>query len=192
MSKKIIIILTFLLSISSCKWLTEADTSELAFTNIKIPAGTPKFQLGYKDGCSSVLYTRGNGLYRSRYAYEFHPELIDDEEYFFGRKRGYSFCFNYITGPAGHFAKGWDGYIYAQGTPFDMGAGTIDDTVIGRASGTYGGKANSVWDTFGDMKGGLDGSIGVLTRNRANTGGVLGGSMFYGQTSAQQNQILGF
>ncbi len=189
--KKIIIIFTLLI-ISSCKLFSGAGLSELAFTNIKIPAGTPNFQKGYKDGCSSVLYTRGNEFYRTRYKYMFDANLIDDDEYIFGRKRGYNFCFGYITGAAGHMGKGWDGYMYAQGTAFDMGAGNIDDTVIGRASGNAPGKANSVFDTFGDMKGGVGGSIGVLTRNRANEGGVFGGHIFYGKTAAQQNQILGW
>jgi hypothetical protein len=191
--KNIIIILTLLIFTSGCKWFSEAKLHNLAFMNIKMPAGTPNFQKGYKDGCSTALYSRGNTLYRTRYKYSFHPELIDDPEYFFGRKRGYNFCFGYITGNSGHFAKGWDGYIYGQGTPFNMGVGNINDTVLGQVSGSDGkGKTNNVFNTWGGMEGGLSGSLGVLQKNRANEGSVMGGHIFYGQTAKQQKQFLGF
>lgn len=190
------IIITILLTLSSCNWfenswLENARLPHLAFMKIKMPTGTPNFKKGYKDGCATALYARGYGIYRAKYQYSFHPELIDDSEYFFGRKRGYNFCFGYVSG-SGHFAKGWDGYIYAQGTAFNMGKGNINDTVIGRASGSAGGKANSVFDTWGSMEGGVGGSLNLLHKNRANEGGVLGGHIFYGKNAKQLNQILGF
>jgi hypothetical protein len=189
---KSFLILLLLVSVSSCKWFSSSSLPNLAFTNIKVPAGTPNFKKGFKDGCSTVLYSRGFGLYRARYSYSFHPELIDDPEYYFGRKRGYNFCFGYVAGSSGHFAKGWDGYIYAQGTPFDMGAGNINDTVIGRASGSSKGKTSNVFNTWGDTKGGIGGSLSVLQSNRANSGGVMGGHIFYGQDAKQLNQFMGF
>jgi hypothetical protein len=189
---KTIAIITLLFFITSCKWITGAKVHNLAFTNIRVPPGTPNFQKGYKDGCSTVLYSRGNTFYRTKYSYRLDADLIDDSEYYFGRKRGYNFCFGYITGASGHLSKGWDAYIYGQGTPFDMGKGNINDTVIGRPSGSQGGKTANVFDTWGDMKGGVGGSLGVLQKNRTNDGGVFGGHIFYGKTSKQMNQILGW
>ena len=180
--KKIILIVTLLLFISGCRWFTDAKIHNLAFMQIKIPQGTPNFQKGFKEGCATVLYSRGYGLYRTFYEYQFSPELIDQPDYFFGRKRGYNFCFGYITGGSGHFAKGWDAYIYGQGTPFDMGKSSIDKTVLG----------GNVLDSWGDMRGGVGASLGVLQKNRANNGGAMGGHIFYGNVNANSGNILGF
>lgn len=180
--KKIFIIIFIIFSITSCRWITSAGTSNIAFTNIKVPPGTPKFQKGYKDGCATLLYARGYGPYRARYDFSLDPKLLDDSEYMFGRKRGYSFCFNYVVGGAGQFAGGWDQIIYGQGTPFDMGKGNIDDTL------QYG----NVFDSWGSSGGGVDGSIDLLQTNRVGGGSktsVFGGHIFYGRNTGQ---ILGW
>lgn len=183
--KIFLFIITLLLSLSSCKWFTEAKLPQLAFTNIEIPPGTPNFQKGYKDGCSTALYARGYGPYRMRYKYALDASLIDDSEYIFGRKRGYNYCFVYIAGASGHFSGGWDSYLYGQGTPFNMGKGNLNDTQIG----------GNVFDSWGDMAGGVSGSLDVLQSNRINgtsKTSVFGGPMFWGKTAEQNSQILGW
>ncbi len=182
--KKIIIILILLFT-SSCRWFADSKFTDhnLAFTNIRVPPGTPNFQKGYKDGCSTVLYSRGYGLYRTRYDYKFDPELIDDPEYFFGRKRGYNYCFGYITGGSGHFSGGWDRYLFAQGsTGFNMGKGNLNNTALG--GGVLSDK----------ISGGVGGFLGVLQQNRAGNkkGSVMGGHIFYGNPGANSGNILGF
>lgn len=174
-----ILIISILLTTSGCRWFADAKgLHNLAFTNIRVPEGTPNFQKGYKDGCATVLYSRTNALYRAKYEYRFDPELIDNKEYFFGRKRGYNYCFGYSTGGSGHFGSGWDKYIYGQGTPFDMGRGNINDTIPQ-------GK-----DTMPDNSG-IGGFFQILTQSGGgNT--VLGGHPFYGKKSMNSDRIFGW
>jgi hypothetical protein len=143
--KKLIWII--LIIISACK------SSYLAMTNFKVPDGTPMFQEGYRDGCSTMLGMRSTVLYRMKYnGYKYNPDYIDNPEYKFGYSRGYSYCFNYIVG-AGYFGQGAaDTYITGKGTPFPMGTDNWNNTVNYQEGswtdamnvGGYGG-TNGVW-----------------------------------------------
>lgn len=100
LAKKLILVVLILELVTGCKWFTEGmGTPFLSMTNIKVPAGTPVFRQGFKDGCSTALYSRGNGLYRTRYQYRYDPKLIEHPEYRFGHSRGYSYCFTYAASP---------------------------------------------------------------------------------------------
>lgn len=190
--KKTLLILILILILSSCTWITGAGPTFLAGTRISIPEGTPKFQQGFKTGCSSMLHDRGNVYYRTFNKHYFDPEMIDDTEYMNGYKRGHSYCFQYSIAGNGFFAGGPDLYIfsYKDYTPFDngMGKGNIDDTV------KYG---NLDWGT-GQELGGLNGVVsGVSKSLSTNTsvsgayggGGVFGSHILWGTPS--RGQIFG-
>jgi hypothetical protein len=102
--------------LSSCQWIKSASTPYFMFTNFKVPEGTPKFQAGYRDGCSSVLYARGSVFYRNRYGFRYDNKMINDQEYNFGHQRGYSWCFQHSiqgnTGTRGSITKIIDDYGY--------------------------------------------------------------------------------
>lgn len=63
----------------------------------KVPAGTPVFQQGFRDGCSQLFYSRGNGYYRWKHNYNYDLKMMRNNEYALGHKRGISFCFNFIV-----------------------------------------------------------------------------------------------
>ncbi len=65
--------------------------------SFKIPEGTPAFKRGYRDGCSQILYSRGNMFYRFKHRYHYDTKMNGNAEYRFGYKRGISYCFNSIT-----------------------------------------------------------------------------------------------
>lgn len=178
----ILLILAFA-SFNSCisKQLS-ATRPYLSFLNYEVPNGSPNFQDAYKAGCETVLYARGNGLYRTRYhGHKFNPKMIDNPEYRFGFSRGYSYCFNFIVG-GGHFGTisgtggSSDDYIYGKGTAFDMGTSSINNTV------NYGPLD---WLIIPD--GGLNGSVDVLQKGRGGT--VMGSHPFWG--TWQKNQFFG-
>jgi len=145
--------------------------SPLAWTNFKVPDGTPAFQSGYKAGCAAVLYARGNVFYRSRYDYHYDIKMIGNSDYKSGYSRGWGWCFGEIVGtdPAkGAVGGGGSGlagnYIYPHGEhTFD----TEPSSVNGAWGGFFGSKAPNIIETGS----GLDGSFGVW-------GGSGGGSVF--------------
>lgn len=160
--------------------------SKLAFTNYYVPEGTPIFQQGFKDGCENGLYSRGNGIYRTRYGgtYKYHPELIDNPEYQFGISRGYSYCFTYNTAggmSASNTGSGMslgssDAYIYGKGVPFDMGRTNYDRTV-NYEEGTWS-------NPFNVSGGGVDGVFGNITKPKGF--GVFNSHPLYGTPNDQQ------
>ena len=85
--KKIIILIILLLTVN-CRYAKDAKLPNMTFAKIKIPAGTPNFRKGFADGCSTLLYSRGNMFYRTFHKFRFEGHLIDNDEYYFGRKRG--------------------------------------------------------------------------------------------------------
>ncbi len=100
MKRKCLIILCFLaFALSGCRWIEKAGLPYYRGFDFKVPEGTPTFQKGYKDGCSTILFARGNGLYRDRYEYRFDPKMIGNPEYRFGHSRGQSWCFQNLIGP---------------------------------------------------------------------------------------------
>lgn len=104
---RIIFIITLLLFFSSCKWFDAASTPYTKFANFKVPKGTPAFRQGYRDGCSTLFYARGNAFYRWKHAYRYNPKMHHNPEYRFGYKRGMSYCFNTIV-PG---VTSWDRHI---------------------------------------------------------------------------------
>jgi len=176
---KILFIIILAINISGCRWFSGSGLSFVAFTDIRIPPGTPKFKKGFKDGCGSVLHSRGNIFYRSIYTHSFDPKLIDDSEYSFGYKRGYSYCFQRQFGI---FGGGADQYLanppsFTQG----MGPGSIDLTVNpdGAARSPLGGAI--VPDS------GLDGVVGYTTTNKLGNTGVFGAYPTWGSQTTGQN-----
>lgn len=100
---RLIILTSFCQILCGCRWFTSIHTPYFAMTNFKVPDGTPTFQRGFKDGCSTVLYARGNDYYRTRYHYRYDPTLIGNTEYRFGHSRGYTWCFqNILQQSTGH------------------------------------------------------------------------------------------
>ena len=176
------ILLISSLLLTNCRWFTDAKLSPMAFGKAIEVEGTPKFKMGFKDGCETVLHARGYGFYRSKYKWKFNPDLIDDPEYSFGRKRGYNYCFGYVIGGSGHFSGGWDKYILGNfgGTPFNMGKASIDGTVPG----------GDVFNVLNVPAGGVSGSLDVLSGG--NGGGALSAHPFWGNRKAESEKIFGW
>ncbi len=103
-----IILLTLLLFFNSCRWFENAETPYTMFANFKVPEGTPVFKQGYRDGCSTLFYARGNAFYRWKHKYRYNPKMHHNPEYRFGYKRGLSYCFNTIV-PG---VTSWDRHLY--------------------------------------------------------------------------------
>jgi hypothetical protein len=126
--KNKILLLTILLFLGSCRLFSGASRYNLAMMDYAIPDGTPIFQEGYRDGCESGLYSRGNSLYKIKYSgHKYNPKLIDNPEYKFAFGRGYGYCFTLNT--AGGHSGGADKFIYGKGVPFDMGRTSYDGTI---------------------------------------------------------------
>ena len=152
MNFKKFFIFLILLQISSCRWIGGAGTPLFGSLSVKVPDGTPVFKQGFKDGCESVLYARGNQLYRHRYSYKYDPKMIDNTEYRFGRNRGYNFCFFEVVG--GDAMTSFDRYILPYGNGigvFDMSAGDINNNW----GGFFGGGADT-WGVANSTSGGFD------------------------------------
>jgi hypothetical protein len=158
-----ILIIVLSLQLGGCKWFTNAGTPYFQWTNFKIPEGTAAFKQGYKDGCSTVLYSRGNGFYRTRYQYRYDTKMIDNPEYRFGHSRGYSWCFQTIL--TGQTNGSFDKYINPGG---------YDPTF----------NANNINNAWGGMFEGLDAPIKVNPGNGFDamfgvwSGSGTGGSVF--------------
>lgn len=158
-------------AIIGCRWITSAGTPFFYGTNFKVPDGTPTFQKGFRDGCSTLLSARGNDFYRSRYSYRYDPSLIGNTEYRFGHQRGYSFCFQSTTGPMN--IGSFDKFLFPHGNnAFINGAvGSINNSgLFGSGPGN-----NSAFSTSLTTPGnGLDGMFDVLQKGN-DDGGVGGG-----------------
>ncbi len=113
-----------LFMLSSCQWFSGAATPLFKWSGIKIPDGPPTFQQGFKDGCSTVLYSRGNVFYRNRYGYRYDPKMIGNPEYRFGHSRGYTWCLQNIMGTAP--MASFDRYLNPSGAA--SGYGVFDMT----------------------------------------------------------------
>lgn len=124
----------------SCRWKDVFGTPFVAFTKIKIPRGTPAFQKGFKDGCLTGEYSRGNQFYRTNSGFRFDPKMIGNSEYLFGHKRGYSVCFVKFAGTSDGPNTSFDRSLNPYGYDSGFSAGNINDT-------------------WGGMFDGLDGSI---------------------------------
>ena len=170
MIKKILALVIIIL-LSDCRWFSGARKSFLSGTTIKIPDGTPKFKKGFKDGCGTVLYARGNIYYRTFYNHNYDPKLISDSEYNFGYKRGYGYCFKYILTGIGSS----DTYILPKDyTAFDMKAGSLNGTWnygnLDWGIGTRGNAADN----------GIDGVFGAMNKS------ALGSHFLWGTPNTGQ------
>ncbi len=140
----ILIILLFFQT--SCEWFKGVGTPFYFMTNLKVPEGTPTFQKGFKDGCESVVYARGNNIYRARYGYRYDPKLINNSEYGLGRSRGYTWCFlNTLAGVTGPQTS-FDRYILPHGYDDTFNAASWDDVGLFTSGGIFG-----VGGTGGDL-----------------------------------------
>ena len=155
---KVFLLIFTLFSLNGCKWFTNAGTPFFLGTGFKVPPGTPTFQKGFKDGCSSVLYSRGNVWYRTRYKYKYDPKMIGNPEYRFGHSRGYTWCFQQViqgvSGPNASFDKAFLPYGYdsthsaanignAWGGFFAGG-----ESVLSASTTTPGSGFNSIFDVL--------------------------------------------
>lgn len=171
---KFLTILLLLFSLSSCRWFEAASTTMMTFTNIKVPDGTPAFQRGYLDGCSSTIYSRGNQFYRTRYSYKFDPKMIGNSEYTFGHRRGYNWCFKqHVTTDNGGSNASWDRFLMPSGYDKTFNAGNVNEAWGGMFGG-IGSPINSpgfqgIFDMWG---GGSQG--GVFSANPIWAGGSKG------------------
>jgi hypothetical protein len=180
--KKILIITSLIIFLNSCRWLSDAGRPFYSMTNFKVPPGTPSFQQGYKDGCETVSYARGNAFYKTRYkGYRYDPKMIGNSEYRFGHSRGVSFCFmQVISQPQSSF----DNYLnYYDPTMMTqdyntVGDGFLDGGVFSWSATNAGGGLNGIFDVY--QKGGSGTTGGVFDSNPLWAGGSVG--QFFGQS----------
>jgi hypothetical protein len=158
---KSVFLYIILLLLANCQMFSKGGMPTYSMMKFKIPDGTPTFRQGYKDGCGTALYARGNILYRSFYKYRFDPKLIGNSEYRLGHSRGYGFCFptvaNANTGPQSSFDKFINPYGYDAG----FNAGNINDAWGGTFDGTMGTSVTG---------NGFNGIFDVLQKGGAGTG----------------------
>jgi hypothetical protein len=150
---------------------------------MKVPKGSKAFQQGFKDGCSSVLYTRGNVYYRTKYSYRYDAKMIDNPEYRFGHGQGYNLCFTEtISGVASGPSASFDRYLdpnKLQGSW--MAAVDYNSVVPGFLGSGYalsagtGGDVNGI---FGTWTNGIQGGT-ALGSDPLWSGGSSG--QFFGQ-----------
>ena len=174
------LLLILLLETTGCKWFQATWSPYFKWSNFKIPDGTPTFQKGFKDGCSTVLYARGNVWYRTRYDFRYDANLIGNPEYRFGHGRGYTWCFQQtIQSSTGPMGGSFDKSLFPYGYDKTFSADNI----------------NSAWDMFGGLDApikvnpgnGFDAVFDVWQKGGSGTGGtVLGGNPLWAGGSAGQ------
>jgi hypothetical protein len=172
---KILYLLIFCI-LASCQWIKSSSTPYFMFTNFKGPDGSPIFQQGFKDGCSTVLYARGTVFYRMRHKPMFNPKYVENSEYNFGHQRGYSWCFQHgiqgNTGPKTPITRAIDPYGYDP---------TFNRASIQDMGGLLSEKDHwelnyNINDVFSPFKYGIDGSstpMNNLLWSGGGGGGVL-------------------
>lgn len=171
--RNLVLIILFSQTLISCRWIDGIGSPFFSWTNIKIPDGTPTFQRGFKDGCSTVLHARGNDYYHTRYKYRYDPNLIGNTEYRFGHQRGYSFCFQMIVGPSNSIVGSPDRFLfhYGNGAAFDPKPGSIND------QGLFGDSGNNALSSSLTTPGtGLNSMFDVWQKGNDDTGVGGGGS----------------
>lgn len=178
-----ILLLVVLLQIGSCRWLSNAGLPYFRGLDFKVPDGTPTFQQGYKDGCSTILFARGNGIYRDRYSYRYDPKLIGNPEYRFGHSRGQSWCFQNIIGPNPLASS--DRYLNPHGAASGYGVFDMQGADIGSAwGGMFDGASSGISNVTGAS---LNGIFGAWGGNGADS--VFNSNPIWGGNS--KGQIFG-
>ena len=160
MQKKILL-LTFLISLSSCRWLEDSRLPFMSFMGVQVPNGSPIFKKGFRAGCKLFYSTRGNIFYRTFNSYEYDPKLHSNTEYRLGYQRGSAFCFNTINGSVGPNSGSFDRYILPTGNdPARMSAMDYNNTTSGMFSGIMNQTAGgNVDDVVGIWRGSINGDI---------------------------------
>lgn len=175
---KQLFLLLLLLQIASCRWISGAGMPHFAWTDIRIPDGTPAFQKGYKVGCAAVLYARGNVYYRTKYDYEYDPKMIGNPEYRFGYSRGWSWCFNSAGVPG---VKSFDATYIA---PYDptFGPDNLNKSFLTADTGSMGFSNSLTGDKTGFMGGGFEDTFSPFHGGPGGSifGGFSGGGNAYG------------
>ncbi len=177
---RLILLILISFGLISCKIFGIPSKGTFApLSNFKVPPGTPAFKSGYKDGCSSVLYSRGNMFYRSRYEYRYDPNMIDNTEYKFGYSKGNSWCFTHIVGisPDNTLGPG-DGLSslspYGARPMFDTSPNNIDNAF----DGMFGGLSAPINANTDSTPGGLSGIFDVYQKGISGGQAGAGGSVF--------------
>ena len=177
---RLILLILISFGLISCKIFGIASKGTFApLSNFKVPPGTPAFKSGYKDGCSSVLYSRGNMFYRSRYEYRYDPNMIDNTEYKFGYSKGNAWCFAHIVGisPDNTLGPG-DGLssLYPNGAKamFDMTPNNIDNAF----DGMFGGLSAPINANTDSTPDGLNAIFDVYQKGISGGQAGAGGSVF--------------
>ena len=183
------LILTLLIYLSSCGWLIDIDTPVVMGMTPEVPAGTPAFKQGWKDGCSTTTYARGNILYRTFYSHKYDTKMIDNPEYRFGYSRGYSVCFHIILGGGSAPQASFDRYLlpYGNNTVFDM---LIQPDAINNAWHGFFGSASGIWK--GDAtnsKVNLNSVVDIWQKSSNGGGTALGGHPLW--AGGSKGQIFG-
>jgi hypothetical protein len=181
MKIKFLIFILLILNLNSCKWISDAGTPFYSMTGIKVPPGTPSFQKGFRDGCETVTYARGNPLYRTFYkGYRFDPKMVGNSEYRFGHSRGVSFCFmqviSNVHSSADNYLNYYDPTMAAQDYN-TVGDGLFDGGVFSQSLTTPGNGIDGIFDVLQKGGGGTTGS--AFTSNPLWAGGSVG--QFFGQ-----------
>jgi hypothetical protein len=178
---RIILLLTLLVALDSCRWKDVIGTPFVSFTKIKIPRGTPAFQKGFEDGCLTGQYSRGNQFYRTNSGFRFDPKMISNSEYLFGHKRGYSVCFVKFAGTS-------DG----PNISFDraLNPGGYDSTFNAQDINTaWGGMFNGVTPSMkGSLGNGVDGIFDIWSGG-SKSNSVLGANPLW--SAGSKGQIFG-
>ena len=151
------------LQLSACEWFTSASSPFMSLASPNIPDGTPIFQKGFKDGCSSANYSRGNGFYRSINSGKYDPTMIGSSEYRFGHKRGYSWCFTQAASSTSGAVGSWDRVISPYGYNAGFSSKNINQAWGGMFSGTTG---KAMGETVGGNVGGF---MGVFSGSGDNS-----------------------
>jgi hypothetical protein len=180
-----ILMIILALSLPGCRWFTSAGTPFLSGMTPKIPDGTPAFQQGFKDGCSSILYARGTGVYRAIHDYHFDPKMIGNPEYRFGHSRGQSYCFQNIIGPNPMASS--DRYLLPHGNAGLDTSPTDYETAWGGFFGGKGGAGKALGDNVFDDSG-VEGIFGAWGANTP-TGSAIGANPLW--AGGSKGQLFG-
>ncbi len=174
------IILIVALTLTSCRWFKDADAPFLMGGYKSLPQGTPTFQQGYKDGCGTVSYARGNVFYKSIHKHNYNTKLIGNPEYRFGYSRGYTTCFQIVVSGFSGPQASFDAYLNYGGM-FDMSGG-------GNINNLWGGFfQNGIWQ--GDATNStvnLQSVVDIWQNAERGGGTVLGGNPLWAGGSSGQ------
>lgn len=169
---KLLLISLVLMLASGCA-MFKPNTPFIFMTGIKIPKGTPMFQKGFADGCSSGMYSRGNHFYKAKYGFKYDPKLMDNKEYWFANKRGYSYCFTMMANDRAGAGQSWDAYLSPNGNT---------DTMIAKDIGSAWGGFFGGTDKIGASEG-VGGFLGVL--HGGSSGNAFGNPLWAGGSKGQ-------